>query len=172
MNFRLRIFQLKNVPIEKLSASSEQESKKKKENRSTVQHEKISEGKHGIHARIDQNHRPSPPNAAVVEWQIGAPSIIKWWAMLGGMLGLGSLIIAPIILINSQFCAFSFVSTFLGGIVALMTGLNVFLFHDIELMQRWNKFYIVVIFMIIATLAIFGYVYYTMPPVCNPNLHP
>jgi len=170
--FQTKNFSIENVPMEKLSVSSEEKSEDKEEDRSIVKPEMISVGKHGIHARIDQKIRPSPPNAAVVEWQIGAPSIIKWWAILGGMLGLGSLIIAPIIFINSHFSAFSFIGTFLGGIVALMTGLNVFLFHDIELMQRWNIFYIIVIFLIIGMLIVFGYVYYTMPAVSNPNPHP
>jgi hypothetical protein len=163
--FQSEKFSIQNMPIEELSTRSDHSTKTK------VFHRKISEGKQGIHTRIEERDRPSPPNAAVVRWEIGAPSIIRWWARLGGSLGILSLIFAPYLFFYVSECAFSFIATFLGGIIALMIGLNVFLFHDIELMERWNKLYILVIIAIIAMLGFLGYHYSIIDSqlVCSPN---
>lgn len=107
----------------------------------------LDDSKHHV-VRFERNGS----NKIGIKYTIGIPVLIRTWLWLGFFFGIGTI---PYGILNYQ-THIQFVETLLAGVVALLIGFRILLFHDIELLRRWNVTYIILIVANIILLTILG----------------
>lgn len=88
--------------------------------------------------------RRHSPLTFSIEWMIGIPVFVKRWAVAGFAISV------PVIFYSIiSFCLNPKLvdenSRLLAGIIAMLVGFRVLLFHDTELMSKWNSLYLILL---------------------------
>jgi len=84
------------------------------------------------------------PQTIQIQYKVGVPLMVRNWAWFGILAG-GLLIPFNLYIFVAVIESFKFSAALTAGIVAAMIGLRIILFHDVELMARWNWVYIALI---------------------------
>jgi len=91
-----------------------------------------------------------------IQWQIGIPKLVRNWAWCGFLLGISVLSYSGYTFFQDQ-SLFVLNSTLVSGFVALIIGFRVMLFHDTELMRRWNRLYLALLVISIGAIIAMAY---------------
>lgn len=76
-----------------------------------------------------------------IEWSIGIPKFIRQWAWAGFLISVPVILYSLIsFYFNTNLAADN--SKLLAGLVAMIIGFRVLLFHDTELLSKWNYLYL------------------------------
>jgi len=86
-----------------------------------------------------------------IKWFIGIPSFVRKWAWAGLLVSLGILALSILTFIQDP-STYVRNSTLLAGLVGLIIGFRVLLFHDTELMRRWNYLYMILLAISVGTI--------------------
>lgn len=101
------------------------------------QYKKILQDKTNYVYRIKRNC----PLKFTLKWSIGIPAMIRRWAWAGFLIAILVLSFSVITFIIDPSASYEN-SKLLAGLIAMLVGFRVLLFHDIELMYRWNVIYL------------------------------
>lgn len=101
------------------------------------QYKKILQDKTNYVYRIKRNC----PLKFTLKWSIGIPAMIRRWAWAGFLIAILVLSFSIITFIIDPSTSYEN-SKLLAGLIAMLVGFRVLLFHDIELMYRWNVIYL------------------------------
>jgi len=97
------------------------------------------------------------PTTFTIQWKVGIPNVIRRWAWLGFFLSI-AVMVYSVITFWQDHETFVRNSALLSGIISLVVGFRVLLFHDTELMSRWNSLYILLLVVAVALILIMGYI--------------
>lgn len=90
-----------------------------------------------------------------IQYRVGIPEMVSNWLGLGVVLGI-AIIPITVFLYIVDMDSFRFTAAWAGGTIALLVGFRVLLFHDVELLKQWNKFYIALVIADLIFLAVFA----------------
>jgi len=89
------------------------------------------------------------------QWIIGIPKLVKAW-LWGGLISAGVIILFSIIafISDNSYATFYLNARLLAGLAALIIGFRILLFHDVDLMIRWNYFYLILLGTVIGLILV------------------
>ena len=108
-------------------------------------HSILNDKKHNV-VHVDRDF----PNDIKVQFKVNVPQMLRIWLWFGLALGIA------VIPYSFQESSFQYIYPVILGIVGLLVGLRILIFHDSELLTRWNIVYLIIISLDIAVLGYLG----------------
>ncbi|MDE2590432.1 MAG: hypothetical protein KGL95_12305 [Patescibacteria group bacterium] len=84
------------------------------------------------------------PYAFTIKWSIGIPTLVRRWAWAGFLIALAVISFSIAGFVHDQ-KTFEFNVRLLAGLIAMIVAFRVLLFHDTDLMSRWNRLYLILL---------------------------
>ncbi len=123
---------------------------------------KITDGEEYKEIFKDKEHyvyrtRRNSPLLFKTKWSVGIPKLVRGWAWGGFVAALAIMSFSVIaFIIDQSYTTFYLNARLLAGLAALIVGFRVLLFHDIDLMIRWNYLYLLLLVVSIGMILIMG----------------
>lgn len=131
------------------------ESIEEKSNNKLIRYDTLTEDKRNKVFRFEYETRPW---YVKLEWRIGIPKMVLEWLIFGASIGIfipATLLLVSIFRTDLIVQQSNAVLPLVGAIIALLLGLRLLLFHDIELMMGWSRFYIgIIVFALITSIVV------------------
>ena len=93
------------------------------------------------------------PHTFTIKWSIGIPDLVRRWAWAGFAIALAVIAFAIAGFVHDK-STFDFNARLLAGLIAMIVAFRALLFHDTDLMSRWNKVYLMLLGIIVGIVLI------------------
>ena len=110
-----------------------------------TKHSILNDKKHNV-VHVDRDF----PSDIKIQFKVNVPQMLRIWLWFGLVLGIA---VIPYSFLENNF---QYIYPVILGIVALLLGLRILIFHDSELLTRWNILYLIIISLDIAVLVYMG----------------